>query len=62
MINWSFVNKKYGIICTVIRFTDTALETQTAVTGGVSVATFLRGVGLSVCITLSKTSVPFFQL
>ena len=40
---------------------DTALETKTTISGGVSVTAFLRGVGLSVCITLSKASLPFFN-
>ena len=46
---------------TIIRFMDAGLETQIAITGGISIAAFLSGVGLSVHIALSKTSLPFFS-
>ena len=45
----------------IIKFTDKGLDTQTAITGGVSTAAFLSGIGLSVGITLSRSSLPFFS-
>ena len=40
---------------------DTGLEKQTAITGGVSTAALLSGVGLSLGIALIRYSLPIFS-
>ena len=48
--------KKMKRLNTIIGIVDTGLITLTVITGGISIAAFASGIGLSVGITLSGTS------